>query len=587
MRFLRRSLLFFVVVWCFQGSSAIDLFPLAEVEIGLEAEWATVIAGSEIQRFRLEVIGIAENFAGPGRSVILARALDPEHIQSGPVAGMSGSPVWVGERLMGAYAYGYIWPKEQALIGITPIEDMLQMWDLPAGNGWDSGNYSFGDTEQGVHRVPAVQGLSALPLGLAVSGLSPRTLELFREEWESLGLHPQIGVGTFSGDNSGDSDASTELRLEPGSPVAAVLMQGDFSAAATGTVTWRDDDRILGFGHPFLQWGAVEVPMAGAEIFGIARNLQQSFKLSKTGPIVGTLVADRLVGIAGILGPVPSMVDLSIRVERSGLPAEVYEARLFKDEKTLAVLAASCVAEALGQTLQGGVEETVFLDWEIQLPGEAPVTVPEVASGRGIASSMAGRFFRRLDSVVENPYRPVGVEAIRVRARIESGWEYAIPRTIEAQRKSLIGGEELEIQVGWEGRREDRWEESYSVPVPVEAWRSGEIEVHIVDATGFNRLLDLDGRRLEDPIEVLRAWSSSKRSDGFGIVVTVPASEVIVGDAVLRNLPASVERRLLSTGEAASQQGHAVLYSRWIEQGRVVFGELSTRVQVRQPMEFN
>jgi hypothetical protein len=106
-----------------------EVMPLDEVKIGMEGEWVTVVRGEQPEKFRLRVLGIARNFAGPRQPVIICEAIDADQILNGPVAGMSGSPVYIDGRLVGAYAYGYGWPKEQAIIGVTPIEAMTEIVD--------------------------------------------------------------------------------------------------------------------------------------------------------------------------------------------------------------------------------------------------------------------------------------------------------------------------------------------------------------------------------------------------------------------------------------------------------------------------
>ena len=110
-----------------RADDSMPIMPLAEIKPGMTGEWHTVVSGSRVDSFPMEVVGIVENFIGPQRPVIICKALDATNKLTGPVAGMSGSPVFINGKLIGAYAYGWTWPKDQALIGVTPIEIMLEI----------------------------------------------------------------------------------------------------------------------------------------------------------------------------------------------------------------------------------------------------------------------------------------------------------------------------------------------------------------------------------------------------------------------------------------------------------------------------
>ncbi|MDG2169851.1 MAG: SpoIVB peptidase S55 domain-containing protein, partial [Opitutales bacterium] len=202
---------------CAQLNSCYELMPLEEVKPGMEGEWLTVMSGTEVETFPLRVIGIAEHFIGPNESVIICEAIDDRNILSGPVAGMSGSPVFIDGKLVGAYAYGYTWPKEQAIIGVTPIHNMLPVLEDRGGEvaaGGSINSYWKSVEPASRSRLNDFQTvLQPLPAPLIAAGISDRTLAAFSETLDELGVKVMNGPG-------GSASAELTGEIEAGSAVA-------------------------------------------------------------------------------------------------------------------------------------------------------------------------------------------------------------------------------------------------------------------------------------------------------------------------------------------------------------------------------
>ncbi|HEV2320167.1 MAG TPA: hypothetical protein VGV18_10485, partial [Verrucomicrobiae bacterium] len=302
-----------------RANGSTPIMPLADIKPGMKGEWHTVVSGTRIDSFPMQVVGVANNFIGPGRPVIICEGLDATNKLTGPVAGMSGSPVYVDGKLLGAYAYGFVFPHDQDLFGVTPIEEMLEVEKYPPaanpwGNGLMAGAAAPGNPQwlaapvAGANVPPLTEMQSVfkpLPTPLFVSGISQRTLQMFGPELNKLGLQLMQAP-------SGSADPVANTNLEPGAAVSGVLMSGDFDFAGTGTVTWRDGNRILAFGHPFMQSGPTEMPMATAEILTVVSSIEESFKLLNVGQVVGTIYQDRLTGIAGEVGRMPRTTHVQI-----------------------------------------------------------------------------------------------------------------------------------------------------------------------------------------------------------------------------------------------------------------------------------
>src|SRR5262245_17302159 len=267
--------------------------------------------------------------------MILARATSPRVERTGVAAGMSGSPVYVDGKLIGALSSGWSFSREP-VFGITPIGEMLQVLDQPRPS---DGGGTTGPTglEPPASSATSYRGLAwsdpparplvvaprsspepdaaptALPIPVSCVGFDPAVLPFARQMLEPLGLAAVPGGKTGAA-------APTNTNLEPGSAVAIDLLRGDLQMAAIRTVTWRDGDRVLIFGHPLFQSGAVKLPLASAEITTVVASNLISFKLGSSVQPVGVATQDRRAAVAGQMGPVPRLMPLSVHLRNQGDP---------------------------------------------------------------------------------------------------------------------------------------------------------------------------------------------------------------------------------------------------------------------------
>jgi len=387
------------------------IMPLSEIKPGMLGEWHTTVSGSRVDSFPMQVVGIAENFIGPQRPVIVCQALDATNRLTGPVAGMSGSPVFIDGKLIGAYAYGFLWPKDQALFGVTPVEFMLEVETNYPPAAPSPGTNGLARPESGAApqwlAAPAAganlpspallqSAMRPLPTPLFVSGVSERTLQKFSARLTALGLDVmQAPSGRASHDIDNDP--------KPGQPLAGVLMSGDFDIAGTGTVTWRKGNRILAFGHPLLQNGPEEVPMASAEILTVVQSVQRSFKLSNTGPIIGTIYQDRLTAIAGEIGRKPNTTHFEMQLEAPGGKQRHFQGEMFQNQTLTPTISAIALLESIYDTEELEEQQTMFVDTTMEIDGHKPVRLSEAASGEDAGDFLAMRQLELYESLLGNP----------------------------------------------------------------------------------------------------------------------------------------------------------------------------------------
>jgi hypothetical protein len=371
-------------------SAQTAFFPLRDIQPGMRGTGRTVFSGNQIDEFQVEILGVLDN-AGPKQSLILARLSGGPLEHTGVMEGMSGSPVYIGGRLVGAVAMAFPFAKDP-IAGIRPIEDMVRA----SAAGPPAQRATLGDRDI-LHLfpkpLPAMAGderMVNIATPVSFSGFSRETLESFGPQLRALGLEPRQGV---AGGGSVPPGIGNPADLKPGSMISVQLMSGDLSVGADGTLTYIDGARVYAFGHSFLGVGSTALPFARAEVIALLPTLNSSFKVSSAKEWMGGITQDRDTAISGELGKLPTLTPMSISVTRNGQPIESYHMRIVNDpllSPLLIQMAVSSVIEATERTVGAA---SVRIVGEIQFQnGLAPVKISSIASadnGSAAQSAMA------------------------------------------------------------------------------------------------------------------------------------------------------------------------------------------------------
>ena len=493
-------------------------YPIGEIRAGQRAVGRTVFAGTEIEEFEVEILGVIENFSGPKSPIIFGKLSGGPLESTGVMSGMSGSPVYIDGRLAGAVAFMFPFSTEP-LAGIRPIGEMVRGFETAevdpptlAVDPLDRWREMAGLSREVVTPtvVPSGQ-FRPIATPVSLSGFSDRVLQVFGEDLRRLGLRPLQGAG---GQLAGASD---EAEIGPGSMISVGLIRGDMNFTASGTVTHVDGDRVFAFGHRFLSTGTTAMPMMRASVMTLVPNLNASFKLSGTGPLIGTVNLDREAGIAGELGAGPRMVPCSIRVRQADGGSVSYAMEVVRDPQLaplllqIALFSAISVSEpslgALTVRVRGGVE------FEDGLPR---LVLDDVYTGSGGVGQAAA-----LSTVAPLSYlmrtRHEGVEIRKVDLEVEAHAEDQYTDLVRAwlSKTQVKPGETVEIRLAAKGPdgREQMRSVPYRVPVSLSA---GAVEVTVGDALTANlqnwRGL-LAGRRSRDAAATIRYLNGLRGSD--------------------------------------------------------------------------
>jgi hypothetical protein len=344
-------------VWPPFAAGQISIYPLRDVRAGQHAIGKTIFQGNKIEEFQVDILGVLEN-VGPRQSIILARLSGGPLAETGVMQGMSGSPVYMDGRLVGAVALGFNFSKEP-IAGIRPIEEMLAVGDSGqppvaakvASNKLASNSDSFGSK------------LVDIATPVSFSGFTAGTLDQFAPQLKKLGLEPRQGV---SSGGKLPPQLGAPAALRPGDMIAVELLSGDMSIGAEGTVTAVDGKKIYAFGHQFMSVGNTELPFARAEVVALLPNLSSSFKISSPLEWMGAITQDRSTSIYGELGRKADTIPVSITVKDGRHAPLAYHMQMIQDRVLSPYIVQTAVYSAMDATertlglasysLHGGVE---------------------------------------------------------------------------------------------------------------------------------------------------------------------------------------------------------------------------------------
>jgi hypothetical protein len=545
------------------SDTAAPILPLAQVRPGMIGEARTVFQGTTPEPFKLRVVSVLRGFL-PHQDIILVRGEDPRVESSGIAAGMSGSPVYVDGKLMGAIAYGWSFAKEP-LAGVTPIEAMLAERNrpdrppdpypveakLPTSNAFTE--------EASPHLQPV-----AIPL--AVSGASDASIAYLDEELRGFGLRPVRSGG--AGKNLGASQAAPAL--VPGSAVGVALVQGDMSTTAMGTLTYSDGKQVLAFGHPMFGIGAVNLPMVVGEIHAIIPSLSSSLKMSSPVAEIGSITDDGKNGVVGVLGEMASKVPVRVRVQSQGKDKAPFSVEVARHRRLLPTLATMAISTALSEAIPDVTDMIAEVTTRLSLRGFAPIELrDQISTNETLTPKLLAMShgMRALSELLGNPFAPAIVDAIDVAAKVEFRTGTADIVALASSREKVHPGAKLPLRVTLRPYGGAEFDKTVMVEIPrsfagkavkIEAAAGAQVKPEMPraeDLAGFVQNLrtyfpatslvlgltskddgaSLHGRLIHNlppsALDTLRPASQSRRADSVHMTkqVPFPGSRILAG----------------------------------------------------------
>jgi SpoIVB peptidase S55 len=553
--------------------------PVDEIRPGMRGYGETVFSGSTPERFDVEVLGVLRNVA-PGTDYVLVRLSGHGLEHDGVVAGMSGSPVWIDGKLVGAVAFG--WPFATAAVaGVTPIGAMRRIPESPAWSAPGKPVVSWADLaarripetliEERASRLMGALGLDARPAVVwGAGGFSDDALAALSRALPALA--PVSG---------GRSEAGAEA-LVGGSSIAALLIDGDLRLAATGTLTERVGDRILAFGHPLAGLGEVSIPLAPAEVVTILPSQFSSFKIANSGAVVGEFTRDQATGILGRLGVSPRTIPLEVTV--AGPAPREFHLRLARAPDFVPLLAAIGTLGSIDSVAAAGGLRGVDVVLDADLGGNGHLELRQSFEGANAVNQTALWVLALCDFLEHNDLAEVDLAGLRIRAT-----PWTVQRTAEvvgahASRSRLEPGDRLEILVDLRDFRGGPSRRRLEVAIPDDL-PSGRYTLLVgdgssVDAARF-AVAPAAPVTFDQALALLRSLASAQELDVLGVL---PGTGIALAGEILPRLPPSLQSIWAAGGGGGARPLRlAVAQRERFPEPGPVSGLVRLTVEVRRP----
>ena len=540
--------------------STAGFFPLSEVHRGLMATAWTVFTGDKPEPMQVEILGVLKGARGPGHDMILAQLHGTKPEYTGVVAGMSGSPVYVGNRLMGSLSYRIGQFSKDPIAGITPIEQMLEVRDIPVKQGEES--QRAGSGEQGL-AVNATE-FQAMETPLVMSGFHPESIKLWQEKMAGTGLQMVAAGGGGSSKGTGISAAAIKS-VEPGSAVSALLVQGDLEIAATCTVTYVDPKQLLACGHPILQAGPVSLPMTSTEVVATLASPLNAFKIVNTGEPIGAFTEDRDSAIRGVFGEKAHMIPVHIAVHAGDkarhLNVEVLDLPTLTPQALLVSL-----YEVLLQTNESAADTSYHVTGTMDVDGypSAPVNV-WAGGGEGLPPQLVAAVMtaERFQKLYTNGGRREAIKSVDLHVEV-------VPRrtSVELMSARLTSGNivhpgdtvTLEATLRPWQQPERNVRIPFRVPVRLE---SGTLRVLVSDSATLDRTM-MQPKMVPRPTDmrtVLAEAQNQHAQDRIYVSLLVPETQAGMEGHTLSSVPISLANALepMRSGQDVTLNGESAV----------------------------
>ncbi|MHC4790551.1 MAG: SpoIVB peptidase S55 domain-containing protein [Planctomycetota bacterium] len=610
----------FIASFCLADGPDISLdkskyITVDEIEAGMKGYCLTCYKGAEIEKFDLDVLSVVRNFQ-PGRDAIFVQSTDERFIHTGPLAGCSGSPVYIDGRLAGALSFSWSFSKDP-IYGVTPIKEMLRVGSslqetaekdftrADTGFVFDfSKPIDFAEVYKQIitgqvsrnlfakasdERALAARGnkmglVRPLPCPLVTSGLPVEVCEQLNASVEPFGLMAVTGGGGAGGASSTTGSQSPELAA--GSCLALPLVTGDITMDVIGTVTEVKGDKVYGFGHGYLGHGPIDLPMATGQVHAVISSVAWSFKLASSVEIVGAMRMDKSAAIVGQIGEKAKMFPLKIRVDHYAEPEKrVYNCQVINNRLLTPRLLRSALAGALLMPGQFPPEHSLQYTVTIGVEGFEPITLENVSTNLGPAE-MLMESVGPVALLMDNPYRKVDIKSIDLDVSIKPKNIASHIWSVDLSDSKVKAGQQLDINVVLEAFLGGRKKYSFGLKVPDEL-PAGRYELLVSGGYGYENFLRKTApykfipQNLTTLVEAINNLLAIGRDKLYCLLI-LPPGGVTVEKAELPDLPATKALVLQDSKRPLSTQP----YPHWLEEtadtGTIIIDQKVMRITVER-----
>jgi hypothetical protein len=546
-----------------KGESDSRFYPLEDLRPGMKGVALTVFSGSEPEEFGIEILGVLPGFPGPRQTAIMARLSGTNAERTGVFGGMSGSPVYIDGRLVGAIAFSFPFAKEP-IAGITPIKQMIDIFE--GAHERDTGKpeqprpISFTQLASTDFKLtlprPAVTGgrliapfssgsLLASVIGqeftpiatpVVFGGISRESLALFASQLEANGILPVSGVGGAA--TITPLAPATADTLKPGTSVSVQLVRGDYSIAASGTVTFRDGEKIYAFGHSFLSLGAAEMPMTESSVVTVIPNSNNSFKLAVPGKMVGSITQDRATGVYGKLGQAPTMIPVKINLNTSRDRTETYTYEVANDKFLTPLLLNMTIVNTITASERGLGDSTISVRGQINVVGQPSIAIDQRFSAGNAPALAAGSVAVPISSLLSSGFENVQISGITLDITSTDTKYAGVLERIALDRTEAGRGETVEIQAYVRSVSGKQFVQRIPVKIPQDV-PLGQLLVFVGDGGSLQEGSPARSFVPTDLGQLVDAINRIKKNDRLYVKLFRITNGAVIGTSEMPNLPPS------------------------------------------------
>ncbi len=552
-------------------SGATAQMSIDQIRPGMVGIGRTVFDGTHVEEFKANIIGVLENVIGTHRNLILAKLEGGPLANTGVIAGMSGSPVYIDGKLIGAVSYALGSFSKEPIAGITPIAEMTDstlLTDARAPGArvhieypltrealtaafrkalnW---NRPFADRPGDVRMdgISSVAGLGGSQLStllrpiatpLVMSGFEPDVADVFGGAFQDQGFVP-----TGSGDGGvRKGEKPFDGPLKPGDAVGVMLVGGDLQFGGTGTVTHIDGDRVYAFGHPMYNLGPTEFPMTRAYVYTILPSLFSSMKLSSTGDIIGTFTQDRPTAIAGRLGAGPRTIPLTIALESPRAPSHTFHFDVVNDQLFGPLMTYASILNTIGSYERQFGAASFMVRGSAKVSKHDPIAFNNLFSGDQASMNAAAYVVAPVTYVMGNDYEKVDVEGINITiATTET------PMTATLERVWLDdprprAGRSIPLKVLFRTYRGEEIVRTLPIEIPANA--TGSLSIQVSDGGRLKSSVMRSAKRAPplrtSSTRLIRPLNKGRRNNTLYVRLLSSEAGAVVNGELLSSLPPSV-----------------------------------------------
>lgn len=608
-RFAAAAALLLVAVSAFAApADSPQIMPLNQIKPGMKGVAYTIFSGNEIEKFDLVVLGILPDLLGPHESIILVQLVGEKVEHTGVVAGMSGSPVYIDGKLVGALALKFGSFTKEALGGVTPIENMMEVKSAPARTTVASANADSTANDSGMlagnqprYEISSdVAEPSSLPKSDAAAHLGGAYLTPIETPLVFSGIYPSVlaqfapqlsGYGLVAVPGGAGAAQPDDANIVPGDMVSVMLVSGDMTAAASCTVTAIVKDRIYACGHPIFGLGDVSFPLARGRVVATMSSQDSSSKIVTTGGIIGTLTADRLSAIMGTSGAGPKMISMDMTLQTpAGERKSHYE---LAENKDLTPLLVGLVAQN-GLTSNNFYSEgnTLKLSGEIKIAGHSSVQLENMFAPSGAllqdSAIVTGNVQAMFSRIFTNPYEQPRIEHIQLNlasmperrfTAIEGAWTDAT---------EVVPGQTVQVKVLLRAYRGSAELRTIPITIPSQVDRGVNLRILVSDSLGADRTLrpispQASAGQAGGLEQYIRILNRERRNNRIYVTILQPTTTLLLEDKELPNAPLSAVNVLNQRrGEPNATMLRESLAGEWsLPTEGVISGTVSLSVRVK------